>query len=367
MSPLDQERSALSRQARELHLQEYWVAQPDFQSTAPRPVARPHLWPWAEVAPLLAKTGEVIGVGANAAEAERRALIFANPGLGGRPDIATTLYADVQLVRPGEVAPAHRHTTSAMRFILRGTAGFTVVEGEKVRMSRGDFINNPGWRWHDFGNEGEEDAVWLDVLDVPLVTALNSVFYDYDFWKEADVEKTAQSVRHPLDYSYTLYGVGGIVPRFVGKRETRYSRQLVYKWADVRAALDRLRAYPGSPHDGIILEYTNPESGGSVAPTLGIAIQLLRAGEQTRAHRHTASTVYCVVEGRGSTQVDRLRLDWGPNDVFVVPAWAWHHHASREGAEAVLFSVTDAPALDKLGLYREDARTETGDIVRVTG
>ncbi|MBI4635098.1 MAG: cupin domain-containing protein [Candidatus Rokubacteria bacterium] len=365
---MDEERSALTRLARQLHLQEYWVAQPDFQSTAPRSAAVPHLWRWADVAPVLRKTGEIIGVGAHVAEAERRALILSNPGLGGRPDITTTLYADLQLVRPGEVAPAHRHTTTANRFIMEGEGGFTVVAGEKVTMSRGDFVNNPAWLWHDFGNEGGEDAIWLDVLDVPLVTTLNGVFYDYDFWKEGDLDKTAQSVRQPPDHSHALYGIGGVAPRFVGPADRLYSRQLVYRWASVRAALDRLRGWPGSPYDALILEYTNPETGGSVAPTMGFAIQLLRPGEQTRAHRHTASTVYCVVEGQGYTQVDRQRLEWSGNDVFVVPGWAWHHHVNlRRSADAVLFSASDAPALEKLGLYREEARTETGDIVSVTG
>ena len=365
---MDEERSTLARQARQLHLQEYWVAQPEFQSTAPRPAAVPHLWRWADVAPVLRKTGEMIGVGANAAEAERRALILSNPGLQGRPDITTTLYADLQLVRPGEVAPAHRHTTTASRFILEGKGGFTVVAGEKVTMSRGDFINNPAWLWHDFGNEGDDDAIWLDVLDVPLVTALNSVFYDYDFWKEADRDKNAQSVTRPLDHSHNLHGVGGVAPKFLGGPERRHSRQLLYKWESVRAALERLRGWPGSPYDGVILEYTNPETGGAAAPTMGFAIQLLRPGEQTGSHRHTASSVYCVVEGQGATQVDRQRLEWSENDVFVVPAWTWHHHVNlRRGTDAVLFSVSDATALERLGLYREEARTETGDIVSVTG
>lgn len=359
-------RRELARLARGLHLQEYWIAQPDFQSTEPRPAAVPHLWPWADVETVLRDSGAVIGVGANTAEAERRALIFANPGLGGRPDITTTLYADLQLVRPGEKAPAHRHTTTASRFIIEGAGGFTTVEGEKCRMTRGDLIINPAWLWHDFGNEGDEDAIWLDVLDVPLVNALNAVFYDYDFWKEEDADKNIQTVRTSDDYSHRLYATGGIRPKFVAPATTPYSRQLVYRWSDVRAALHRVRGHEGSPYDGIIMEYTNPESGGPLGPTMGFTIQLLRTGERTRAHRHTSSTVFCVAEGRGYTEIDRARLEWHENDVFVVPSWAWHRHGSI-GGEAVLYAVSDAPAVTRLGLYREEARTETGDIVRVEG
>lgn len=360
----DEERRELGRQARALHLQEYWIAQPDFQSVEPRRTAAPHLWRWAQVGPLLDKSSAVIGVGANSAEAERRALVLSNPGLGGKPDITTTLYADLQLVKPGETAPAHRHTTTASRFILRGAAGFTTVQGEKCSMGRGDLIINPPWLWHDFGNEGSEDAIWLDVLDVPLANALNAVFYDYDFWKEEEDDKHIQRVRKPADYSSRLYGTGGLRPTFVGAPTTPYSRQLVYRWEDVRARLQRVRDYAGSPYDGIIFEYVNPETGSSLGPTMDFSIQLLRAGEPTQNHRHTSSTVYCVAEGRGYTEVDRQRLDWRENDVFVVPSWLWHAHASS-GGEAVLYSVSDAPAISRLGLYREEARTETGDTVRV--
>jgi gentisate 1,2-dioxygenase len=362
---IDRERIELGRQARALQLQEYWIAQPDFQSTEPRRAATPYLWRWRDVGPLLDKSSEVIGVGANSAEAERRALVLSNPGLGGKPDITTTLYADLQLVKPGETAPAHRHTTTASRFILRGGGGFTTVQGEKCRMERGDLIINPPWLWHDFGNEGGEDAIWLDVLDVPLVNALNAVFYDYDFWKEEDVDKNIQTVRKPTDYSARLFATGGMRPKFVPLPTTPYSRQLVYRWEDVRTRLHRLRDYGGSAHDGIILEYADPETGSSLGPTMDFSIQLLRGGERTQAHRHTSSTVYCVAEGRGYTEIDRQRLEWHENDVFVVPSWLWHHHASA-GGEAVLYSVSDRPAVARLGLYREEVRTETGDIAPVT-
>lgn len=359
----DHEREELGRQARALHLQEYWVAQFDFQSTEPRRAAVPHLWRWADVAPLLDKSSSVIGLGANKAEAERRALVLSNPGLGGKPDITTTLYADLQVVKPGETAPAHRHTTTASRLILQGAAGFTTVEGEKCGMARGDLIINPAWQWHDFGNEGTEDAIWLDVLDVPLVNALGAVFYDYDFSKEEDVDKNIQSVRKPADYSHRLYSTGGLRPKFVGAPMSPYSRQLVYRWADVRARLHRLRDYAGSPCDGIILGYANPETGSSLGPTMDFSIQLLRTGEQTQAHRHSSSTVYCVAEGRGYSEVDGQRIEWCENDVFVVPSWLWHRHASA-GGEAVLYSVSDEPAVSQLGLYREEMRTETGEVMR---
>ena len=365
MTTEEQQRRELARQARALNLQEYWVAQPDFQSTEPRRAAVPHLWPWADVEGVLRGTSEVIGVGANAAEAERRALILANPGLSGKPDATTTLYADLQLVKPGEKAPAHRHTTSASRFILHGGGGFTTVEGEKCGMTRGDLIINPAWLWHDFGNEGTEDAIWLDVLDVPLVNALNAVFYDYDFWKEEDADKNIQTVRKDDAHSHRLYATGGVRPKFIPPPTTLSSRQLLYRWADVRDQLHRLRDYEGSPFDGIIMDYVNPETGGSLVPTMGFSIQLLRAGAQTRSHRHTSSSVYCVAEGRGYTEVDRQRFDWRENDLFVVPSWLWHQHTAV-GGDAVLYAVSDAPAVRRLGLYREETRTETGDIARVT-
>ncbi len=94
-------------------------------------------------------------------------------------------------------------------------------------------------------------------------------------------------------------------------------------------------------------------------PTLGCAIQLLRPGVHTRAHRHTSSSVYHVFRGRGYSVINGQRLDWEQGDFLAVPPWAWHEHANASTAdEAVLFSINDLPAMEALALYREQAYAE---------
>ena len=77
-----------------------------------------------------------------------------------------TLYAGLQLILPGEIAPSHRHTQSALRFIVEGRGAWTAVNGERTTMHPGDFIITPSWAWHDHGNPSEEaggePVVWLD-------------------------------------------------------------------------------------------------------------------------------------------------------------------------------------------------------------
>jgi gentisate 1,2-dioxygenase len=105
------------------------------------------------------------------------------------------------------------------------------------------------------------------------------------------------------------------------------------------------------------MEYINPHTGGPLMPTIACWIQLLRPGVRTKAHRHTGSAVYLVFEGHGQSVVDGQRFDWRKGDLFVVPTWAWHEHASADG-EAILFSVQDTPIMQALGLHREQAYRE---------
>jgi gentisate 1,2-dioxygenase len=122
----------------------------------------PALWKFADVKPYLARAGELI----SAEEAVRRVLILENPALRGRSCITQSLYAGLQLILPGEIAPSHRHTQSALRFVVDGRRAWTAVDGERTTMQPGDFIITPNWTWHDHGNpraeEGGEPVVWLD-------------------------------------------------------------------------------------------------------------------------------------------------------------------------------------------------------------
>jgi len=339
----------------------------ELEIAEPRIRAVPHLWKWADIRRRLTAADAF-----DLNEVHRRAFALCNPGLGGRPAVATTLFASVSVYYPGDHAPVHRHTPSASRFALEGTGGYTNVAGEKLAMTRGDLVITPNGEWHDHGNDGDEPVFWIDILDAPLIEHLNGIMTEWDYFEldpasnsREPVKRTTQSVSRPGGYSDALFAGAGLVPRFGGEGRLgrRFSPKYVYRAAEMRAAQERLRLQPGSPYDGIALEYVDPTTGAPVVPTLSFRSQLLRAGEATWPRRRTASTVYCVLEGRGATDVGEQRLEWSRNDIFVVPGWMWHHHCNGDvNADAVLYSVSDGPTLTKLGILRDQGKTPDGRI-----
>jgi gentisate 1,2-dioxygenase len=362
--------AAWREQANALFLLEFAKSRSVFELPAPPPRATPYCWKWVDVHPLMLKTLEV-----SVEQSFRRSLMFSNPGLYPQPFLTPALNGACSLYLPGEVAPVHRHTPSASRFGLQGIGGFTTVDGEKCAMTRGDLILTPRGAWHDLGNDGDEPIFFLDIVNDPLVLALGGTFYDVDYTElnsaaptAPPLRRKAQTVREPLGHSAKLYGTGGLVPRFEAHYQPRRrdNPMFVYRWERTLETLNHLRLYDGSLYDGIILEYVNPTTGEAAMPTMSFFAQLLRPGERTLSHRHTSGTVYCVIEGTGFTQVKDIRLEWTRNDVFVVPGWMWHEHANdSDDEDALLYSVSDAAALRKLGLYREQGHTRDGDIVSI--
>ena len=366
----EQSRADLKADAASLNLTEFWEQRAELEPTAPRSTAQPCLWKWRDIEPRLRRAADIVPI----EEAERRALLFSNPGLKPRPFMTNTLFGAYSLYNPGEHAPVHRHTPSASRYLLEGDGGYTTVDGEKCKMFRGDLILTPNGTWHDHGNDGDAPIIWMDVLDLPLVENLNASIFEFDY-TEVDpqsntgesIARPTQTIRHQDDHSTRLYGAGGMAPLFGDQVRGLggHSPMLIYRGAETRAQLDRLRDYDGSPFDGVIIEMVDPATGGPVMPTMSYRAQLLRPSETTQEHRHTASAIYCVIEGSGTTVVNGTRLEWERNDAFAIPGWAWHHHENTTSDDAVLYSVTDAPVLDKLCLYREQTRTDDGQIVPV--
>jgi len=300
----------------------------------------PAIWSYATLRPLLLEAGRLI----TAEEAERRVLVLENPGLRGSSSITQTLYAGLQLILPGEIAPSHRHTQSALRFVIEGTGAYTAVDGERTTMHPGDFIVTPSWTFHDHGNPGGEPVIWLDGLDIPLIA-----FFDAGF-AERCADKS-QPVTRPEDDALARYGSNLLPLEYVPRSRT--TPLLSYPYGATREALERLRR--NSPPDvchGIKMQYTNPATGAYPMPTIGAFIQLLPRGFRGRGHRSTDGTIYSVVEGRGQSRVGERLLPWGPKDVFVVPSWCRVAHEAEE--DAVLFSFSDRPAQKFFGIWREE-------------
>jgi gentisate 1,2-dioxygenase len=320
----------------------------------PRPKMVSHMWQWSLLESIVDESSRAVPVGD-----ERRALQLFNPGLGGRWATTNNLIAAVQVLLPGEVARAHRHTPTAIRFIIEGNGAYTAVDGERVYMAPGDLILTPSWAWHDHGNETQERVVWMDGLDIPLIASLEAMFFQFYTEQQVPASRPANASQH-------LYGHAHISPTWI-KEKPQASPLLLYSWEQTAQALDALRDHQGSAFDGVLLEYRHPQTGGSVLPTMACMVQLLRPGEHTKAHRHTGSAVYHVVRGEGFTIIDGQRFPWTKGDIVALPPWALHEHANTStGADAVLFSIQDLPVLNALGLYYEEALTENGGRQQVT-
>lgn len=317
------------------------------------PEIQPFLWRWSEVEPLVMKSGELVTPDR---DVERRTLRLATPGL--ERGTTQTITAALQLLLPGECAPAHRHTPTAIRWILKGEGAYTTVEGDKCYMEPGDLILTPSWTWHDHANEGTEPMVWLDGLDVPLVRYLKANFYEAFPEDQQPVMGVGESERR--------YAAGALKPAWE-EPQTPYSPLWHYKWDRTYQALKSLAQVDSSPFDDVAMAYTDPSTGGPVLRTMSCWIQLIRPGVRTKAHRQTSSAVYQVYRGAGYSVIDGQRFDWSEGDFFVMPSWAWHEHANESDEEVILFSIQDIPVLKALALYREEPYVENAGHQPVTG
>ncbi len=299
--------------------------------------------------PFLMRAGAAI----TAQEAIRRVLILENPALRGHSSITQSLYAGLQLILPGEVAPSHRHTQSALRFIVEGAGAYTAVNGERTTMQAGDFITTPSMAWHDHGYEQSDTAqgpmVWLDGLDIPMLRFFDAGFAEND-------TRASQAVTTAEGASFARYGhnmapVRGTSP--YGKTSPVFS----YPYTRTREALHQLeRDTAIDAWDGIKLRYTNPLTGGWAMPTLGTFMQRLPAGFAGKPYRQTDGAVFSVVEGSGTATTEshhgNTQFKFGPRDHFVVPSW--HTLRLTSTAGCVLFSYSDRPVHEALGIHQEE-------------
>jgi len=322
------------------HLTPLWEVLSALVTPEPQVQSVPTVWHYDKIRQFIMDSGDLI----TAKEAIRRVLILENPALQGQSKITNTLYAGLQLILPGEVAPAHRHSQTALRFIVEGTGAYTAVEGEKTIMRPGDFVTTPSWTWHDHGNESDQPMVWLDGLDIPIVQFFNSSFAE-------DLDSDSQTVTRPTGDNLARFGTGLLPVDY--KNTTPASPVFNYPYERTREALEKMReAQDWDSCHGLKMCYVNPTTGDYALPTMATYMQLLPNGMTTAPYRSTDGMVYSVVEGTGRTIASGEKMPWGPRDTFVIPSWCSHHHEAD--GDAVLFSFSDRPIQEKIGLWRED-------------
>jgi gentisate 1,2-dioxygenase len=297
------------------------------------------LWKFKDVKQLMLEAGDVI----TAEEAERRVLVLENPGQRGKSRVTNSLFAGVQLILPGEIADAHRHVASAIRFVLEGEGAYTAVEGEKAMMEHGDFIITANWAPHDHGNPGKQPVMWLDVLDMPTVNHFEASFAEH-------FDAKMQNTNRDNGDSFERFA-SGVLPDGAPAHLNR-SPVINYPYSKMRPILERLKkAGDVDKRHGARVRYANPINGGPVLPTMGAYLALLPKGFKGETYRATDGTIFVCAEGQGSTVIGDKTFEWGVNDVFIVPPWVpYAHNAAKE---SVLFSISDRPMQEALGIWRE--------------
>ena len=333
-------RQELYRRMDRHNLAPLWEVLHNLIPNEPSTPCKPALWKYRDARPYLMEAGKLI----TAKEAIRRVLILENPGMRGESCITQSLYAGLQLILPGEIAPSHRHSQSALRFIVEGSGAYTAVDGERTTMRPGDFIITPSWTYHDHGNPGNEPVVWMDGLDIRIVAAFGAQFHEV-------YPEEIQPVSRSEGAASARYG-NGLVPLGATAPFGKTSPIFNYPYARSREALEMLsRDQDPDPCHGWKMQFTNPLTGGHAMPTIAAFIQLLPKGLRTRPYRCTDGTIYSVVEGGGSVKIGDESFDFEPRDAFVVPSWMPMELQAQ--GETVLFSFSDRPGQEAMGLWRE--------------
>ncbi|WP_101845200.1 cupin domain-containing protein [Halobacillus sp. Marseille-P3879] len=330
------------------HLGPLWHAIPQLASKEPNKTVKPYLWKWKLIKEKLEDATEIFTPERGG---ERRAIYLQNPGLENREpygwgSTTSTMYVAVQLILPGETAPSHRHTQSALRFIKEGDGAFSIVDGERLFMEEGDFLSTPKGRWHGHSQPGDKPMFWIDVLDIPTIYFLNGSFFE---GHPDGIENPSL----PDNYSARKYAGGQVRPP--QDRHSEHTPLGAYKWEQTKKALDSISDFEPDPYDGHSVEYLSPSNGETAHPNISSRLQKLEAGFHSKSHRHTSSTVVHIFKGEGYTVIDNIRYDWEEGDLLVIPNWAWHEHVSTSTGDSYLFTVSDLPMMEKFGLEREEA------------
>lgn len=336
----------LYRGFEENHLIPLWTQLGDLMPIHPKPRAVTHVWKWSKLLPLAEKAGELVPVGRGG---ERRAIGLANPGLGGNAYVSPTMWAAIQYLGPRETAPEHRHSQNAFRFVVEGEGVWTVVNGDPVRMSRGDLLLTPGWNFHGHHNDTDQPMAWIDGLDIPFSQQNDVGFFEFGSDRLTDYATPRFS------RGERLWCHPGLRP-LSGLQDTVSSPIGAYRWEFTdRALAEQLmleeEGQPATVEKGhAAVRYINPTTGGDVMPTIRCEFHRLRAGCETPARREVGSTVFQVFQGSGAVVIDGVEHKLDIGDMFVVPSWIpWSLQAETQFD---LFRFSDGPIMERLHFAR---------------
>ena len=303
----------------------------------PQPRTRATFWSYQALKPLLLQAGELTPI----EKAERRVLVLANPGHGlEKMQASAAMYLGMQLLLPGEWAPAHRHTPNAVRMIVEGEGAYTTVDGEKCPMRRGDLILTPTGLWHEHGHDGDKPVIWLDVLDLPLVYYMEA---SYHVDGERQAVKPGRGDR--------VYARGGVLPTPVFQRQNKAYPMLRYPWLEVRAALEALAA--DQPElDAVQVTYVNPETGADAQNILGFYALMLRPGQSLKLPVRSPAMVFHLIEGGAEILIEDQAYTLAEADTCCAPGYTPVTLRNRSAeTPAFIFIADETPLHRKLGVF----------------
>ena len=303
----------------------------------PAPNTRATHWPYAAIRPLLIQAGELTPI----EKAERRVLVLANPGHGlNKMQASAAMYLGMQLLLPGEWAPAHRHTPNAVRMVVEGEGAWSTVDGEKCKMLRGDLILTPTGLWHEHGHDGKDPVIWLDVLDLPLL-----------YYMEASYHVNGGRQPMKADHGELSYARGGLLPSPVFQPSSKAYPMLRYPWADARAALESL-AKNQPEQQAVQVTYANPQTGAHAENILGFYALMLRPGQTLTLPTRSPAMVFHVIEGAAKVQVEEQNFLLAEADTCCAPGYTSVTLANASATQAAfLFIADETPLHQKLGVY----------------
>jgi len=323
-----------------------WTQLGDLMPIHPKSKAVPHVWKWSNLLPLAEKSGELVPVGRGG---ERRALGLANPGLAPNAYVTPTMWAAIQYLGPRETAPEHRHSQNAFRFVVEGEGVWTVVNGDPVRMSRGDLLLTPGWNFHGHHNDTDTPMAWIDGLDIPFSQQMDVGFFEFGS------DRVTDYATPNFSRGERLWCHPGLRP--LSQLQNTVSSPIgAYRWEFTdRALTEQLlledEGQPATVAQGhAAIRYVNPTTGNDVMPTIRCEFHRLRAGVETAPRQEVGSSVFQVFEGKGSVVLNGVTTPLETGDMFVVPSWVkWSLQAE---SQFDLFRFSDAPIMEALSFMR---------------
>ena len=301
-------------------------------------------WPYQLTRPLLEQSTLLI----DKKRADRRVLVMENPSLRGSSFIANSLFAGLQIILPGEIAPSHRHTPNALRFVVEGEGAYTSISGEKIDIHPGDFIVTPSWSWHDHGNLGQNAVVWMDGLDTPFTSLFGAHFRE-------NYPNDVYPITKRSNQSVLTFGTG-MLPIQYGVNSGNFENLLIYPFERTKALLVNMSNDSNvlvDPCHGYKMRYANPSNGQYPFRTIAAFMQLIPAGFKGKAYRSTENTVFNVADGECLVTLKDRQVHLKAHDVLVIPSWEKYHFEANEAC--TLFSFSDRAAQQSLGFWQESS------------